>query len=303
MKILFTGCSGFIGSAVLGEAIKKYGKENIYVLSSSPIDEVQTVIHNGYEFKPDIFIDNGLSDIEILVHMGAFTPKDQAEANNIQKSNSNIYNTGKLLFAELPNLRKIIFTSTLDVYAVNDIISEESEESPASLYGFSKLYCEKMIKNFAESKQIIYQILRIGHVFGPGEEKYKKIIPVTISNLIKNNTVELFGDGQAIRTFIYIDDVVKAILNAIELPQSEDVTNVVGETQISIEDLAKALIDIHGSKETSIKYIPVVAKNRNLIFDNTKLRERLLDRFTPIVDGLRKEYLYMKEKIDREHIL
>jgi UDP-glucose 4-epimerase len=154
-----------------------------------------------------------------------------------------------------------------------------------------------MIVNFAEERELIYQILRIGHVFGPGEEKYKKIIPVTISKLLNNSEVEIFGDGQAIRTFIYLNDVVASILNALELPQSEGIINVVGETQITIDDLVKILIKIHNSANTVINYKLASTKNRNLIFDNHKLKEKLFDQFTPLDVGLAEEYLYMKERI------
>jgi nucleoside-diphosphate-sugar epimerase len=302
MKILFTGCSGFIGKAVLDEAVKKYGQEHICALSSSIIKGIKTIIHHGYAFNPCVFIENGLEDIETLIHIGAFTPKDQTEANDIKRCNANIFNTEKIICAKLPNLKKIIFLSTLDVYADADVISEDSGEGPVSLYGWSKLYCEKMIENFSEQNNLTRQILRIGHVFGPGEEKYKKLIPNTITNLLKNNAVELFGDGQAVRTFIYIDDVVKAVLNAVDLSRSEGVINVVGGTPITIESLAKILVAIHG-QEAGIRYIPTAAKNRNLIFDNKKLRETLLDEFTPVPDGLRKEYQYMKEKTAGEPVL
>jgi nucleoside-diphosphate-sugar epimerase len=298
MKILITGCSGFIGKALLKEAVKRYGGENIVVLTSSQLHEnVKVIIHHGYKFDPAIFIENGLNDIEVLVHAGAFIPKEQTESNDVLECNSNIVNTEKILFASLPKLKKIIFLSTIDVYPAIDLISEETEERPVSLYGYSKLYCEKMITKFAEEHKLICQILRIGHVFGPGEEKYKKIIPVTISKLLKNREIEIFGDGRAVRTFIYLHDVAEAILNAIELPQSEGIINVVGETQITIENLVKTLIKIHNNGNIGISYKPASTKNRDLIFDNRKLKEKLFNQFTPLDAGLREEYLYMKEHV------
>jgi len=301
MKILFTGCSGFVGKAVIDEAIKKYSHKSICALSSCPIEGIETVIHNGYEFPESVFIDKGLFDIDTIIHIGAYTPKDQNGANDIKKCNSNIRNTEKLLSVELPNLKSIIFLSAIDVYATANVVSETTPECPISLYGSSKLYCEKMISIFAERKKIRHQILRIGHVFGPGEEKYKKIIPVAILRLLENNIIELFGDGQSIRTFIYINDVVKAILNATELQQSEGVINICGDAQITIECLARTLIEIHGNKNAKIKYLPATVVNRNLVFDNTKLKEKLLNEFTPLVDGLHEEYVFMKEKFENEH--
>jgi nucleoside-diphosphate-sugar epimerase len=303
MKILITGVSGFIGAAVLKEAVKRYGGENVVALTSSPIDtSAKVIIHNGYKFDPNIFIDNDLANIEVLVHVGAFTPKDQAESNDIFKCNSNIVNTEKILFSNLPQLKKVIFPSTLDVYSDANIISEETREQPVSLYGYSKLYCEKMITEFSKERKLICQILRLGHVFGPGEEKYRKIIPVTISKLLNKKEIEIFGDGQAVRTFIYLSDVAESILNAVDLLQSEGIINVVGETRITIENLVKALIIIHGNKDVVVNYKPSSIKNRDLIFDNRKLKAKLFNQFTPLDIGLKEEYLYMKKNMTHESV-
>jgi nucleoside-diphosphate-sugar epimerase len=301
--MLITGCSGFIGKALLTEAVKRHGKENIVALTSSPLDEdVKVIIHNGYKFDPSVFVDNGLTDIEIIVHAGAFTPKDQTESNDILKCNSNIANTEKILFAGLPGLKKIIFLSTLDVYPAVSLISEETGERPVSLYGYSKWYCEKMITKFTDEHKLICQILRIGHVFGPGEERYKKIIPVTISRLLNNEEIEIFGDGKAVRTFIYLHDVVESILNAVEMSHAEGVINVVGDTQITIENLVKTLIKIHDNTDIVINYKSTSVKNRDLVFDNHKLKEKLFNKFTPFDIGLREEYLYMKKNMVHESV-
>jgi hypothetical protein len=83
--------------------------------------------------------------------------------------------------------------TTIDVYEKSDqIISENNPTNPETLYGFSKLYCEKMIENWANANNKIVQILRLGHVYGPGEGLFKKIIPVTMQK-IKANEHKLFS--------------------------------------------------------------------------------------------------------------
>ena len=121
--------------------------------------------------------------------------------------------TAKLLTSNLPNIKNFVFFSTVDVYGYNSLISEETNLSPSSLYGHSKLYCEQMISSWAAQKKICHQILRIGHVYGEGEEKYKKIIPVTMQRLLSNIPLQMYGDGSEIRSFIYIQDVVNAVIN------------------------------------------------------------------------------------------
>ena len=133
--ILVTGTSGFIGKKLLDVLLREYGKENILALTSKPIKECRYLLHNNYNFDEDFFLESGFDNIDTIIHAGAFTPKNGRESNNVDKSNSNITNTTRLINAKLPNLKKFIFLSTLDVYAPTSIISENSIIDPISLYG------------------------------------------------------------------------------------------------------------------------------------------------------------------------
>jgi nucleoside-diphosphate-sugar epimerase len=178
--VLLTGASGFIGKHLLAALISKYGKDNVLALTSAPLTDCRYLLHLDYSFGSGYFADNGYADsITTIIHAGAFTPKNSAQANDWKQSNSNIHNTAVLLEADLPRLEKFIYLSTLDVYGNDEIISENSTVAPASLYGHSKLYGEKMVTAWANDKKVFAQILRVGHVYGPGEEAYQKIIPVT----------------------------------------------------------------------------------------------------------------------------
>lgn len=290
--ILITGVSGFIGKHLLESLIKEYGKENILALTSQPITACQYLLHQNYSFEADFFINAGYSKIETIIHAGAFTPKSSFEGNNIELSNSNIKNTSALIFSNFPHLKKIVFLSTLDVYGASIPITENSHIDPNSLYGYSKYYCEKMIGSWANEKNITHQILRLGHVYGPGEEDYEKIIPLTMQNLIKSEPLKMYGDGKSIRSFIYIRDAIDAIIMATQLKKSVGIINVVGEKQIKIRDLINKMITISG-KEPQIQKVTSNNKNRNLIFDNTKMKEFLLSPKIDMDEGLKKEWDYM----------
>ena len=291
MKILITGASGFIGRKTLEFLKEEYYNDEIIAFSSSKINGVKTVFHNNYKFDDNYLSENGCSNVDVLIHIGAFIPKLSTEANDIEQNNLNIINTQKLL-TSLASVKKIIFISTVDIYGIDEIITEKTLESPVSLYGWSKLYCEKMVEQYAKQNNIPYQILRLGHVFGPGEEKYKKILPITIKKVLNGETVEIWGDGQAIRTFIYIDDVAKAIVNSIGLNES-NIINIVGEEQVTIKQLVDNIIEL-SDKNIKVKYIPSNTPNRNLIFDNSKLKKYLLSDLTKFQVGLQNEYEYMR---------
>ncbi len=292
--ILLTGASGFIGKHLLDAIIKKFGANQIIALTSNPITTSAYLLHENYNFSKDFFVKyNVAQKIEIIIHAGAFTPKIGKDANNWEKCNSNILNTNTLLGANLPNLKKIIYLSTLDIYGQSDIIKEDSLVKPISLYGDSKLYIEKMIDAWAFSNNKICQILRVGHVYGPGEELYQKIIPITFKNILNKQLVEIWGTGNEIRSFIYIKDIVNSILNAVELNLSIGPVNLVGNQKISINDLVNKMIAISGIK-CEIKSIPVLTAGRDLIFDNTKMKKFLLAEEVSLEEGLLQEFKYMK---------
>ena len=294
--ILLTGASGFIGKHLLNELIENYGYEKIIALTSKPIENSKYLLHNNYSFEEDYFIKNECANVDIIIMGGAFTPKRSSDSNNVLLSNSNIYTVEKLLKSNLPNLKKIIYLSTLDVYGNSEIISEMSPISPHSLYGYSKLYSEKMIENWCKEKSLDFQILRIGHVYGPGEELYQKIIPISISKAIKNEKITIFGSGNEIRSFIYIKDVIKAIVKSINCEINVGVINIVGGFQISINCLVHEIIKISNNK-IEIEYQKETSQTRNLLFDNSKMLKLLSISETNLNVGLFEEFSHMKNNL------
>ena len=292
MNILITGATGFIGSRVLKKIINECSKDNLVALSSKFLN-IKTILHNNYNFDENYLLNNCCNDIDTIIHIGAFIPKTSSDVNNINNCASNISSTLKLINSKLPRLKRFIFISTIDVYSEDSyVVSESSEIKPVSLYGWSKLYCEEMIKFFSEEKNIVFQILRLGHVFGEGEEKYNKILPLTIKKIINNEEIQIWGDGKAIRTFIYIDDVVKAIINSIYL-QTSNIINIVGEEKLTIKELINKVVKI-SNKNIKISHVETNISNRNLIFDNSLMKKLLLSEITKIDTGLKKEYHYME---------
>ena len=295
--ILLTGASGFIGQHLLQNLIEVYGKNEIVALTSKPISNCKYILHENYSFDENLFIKNNLESIHTIIHAGAFTPKNNAESDNIAFSNSNILNTEKLLNAKLPNLKHFIFLSTLDVYDHVEIISEKSAVKPISLYGYSKMYCEEMVKNWGSQNNKLTQILRIGHVYGPGEEAYKKLIPLTISKILDNKTIEIWGSGEEKRSFIYIKDAVKAIVNAIKIEEDFGIINITSSTSISVKELVKQIIKLTAPNH-KIEYIASNHSSRDLVFDNSKMKKHLLSEFISLEEGLSNEINFMKNKLN-----
>ena len=291
--ILITGASGFIGSHLLSSIIEICGQEKILALTSKPTSKCKYLLHNDYFYDDDYFINSGFENIDTILHLGAFIPKSNEASNEVKECNSNITSTARLLTSNLPKLKKFIFFSTIDVYAYDNPITEKTPLSPSSLYGNSKVYCEQMISAWAVKQNICHQILRIGHVYGEGEEKYKKIIPITMQRLLSKTPLQMYGDGSEIRSFIYIQDVIEAVLNVLKFKNYAGIINIVGAENISIKELVNEIILISGV-QTKINVIEKTTPTRDLVFNNSKMKKLLFIPKVRIKEGLIKEWSYMK---------
>lgn len=290
--ILVTGASGFIGKHLINRLSNILGPDRILALSSKSVTNCRYLNSLQFTFDVHYFIEHEYVDIDTIIHLGAFTPKSGNDSNSYMECNSNIINTQNLLRCEMPNLKKFIFISTLDVYSnEGSKISENSSTDPISLYGHSKLYCERMIEAWANDKNIIFQVLRLGHVYGPGEELYQKIIPTSMKTLLENKNLKQYGEGQDQRSFIFIDDVVTSIINSLELPSFVGPINIVGSQNISINKLLNKMVLISG-RDVQIEKVAWDGGRRDLIFDNSKLKKFLLSKETSLDEGLQKEWNY-----------
>ena len=296
MKILLTGASGFIGSKLLKSLIKKYGVESIVVLSSKNIKHVECYI---YKSPQDFNINEKyFKKVTHIIHAGAFIPKEASQVNNIEDSCSNIDFTKNLLKYKFESLKRIINLSTIDVYAASlEKLSEKSEINPSSLYGMSKLYCERMIKCFSENHKVDYINLRLGHVYGPGEEEYKKVIPVTIKKILESKPIQIWGNGTELRSFIFIEDVVNSIINSIFSPINDKNINVASGNAISILELINMLTSFN-SRSHEIQKIQTNHASRDVIFDNSMLLNNILEKENDLKQGLKIEYESMKKKYE-----
>lgn len=289
---MITGTNGFIGKRILNSLTSLYSRENIVILSSVRNGNFQTVV---YDSNKEIKVENNLdlNEIEILILAGAFTPKNREQADLIPECGSNIRLTENIFRLGFENVKQVIYVSTADVYAGNEYCDELSEINPISLYGHSKYYCEKIVDSYCNFKSIKKNILRVGHVYGPGEEIYEKFLPVAIKKILKHEPVTLYGEGKDIRSYIHVDDVVAACINSIGNYTSPDIINVVSSNAISTYEIVGLISKIIKS-EASIEYVKISSKPRKLIYNNALLKEYLLEKEIDFEEGLKEEIEYLK---------
>lgn len=289
MKILMTGSTGFVGQAVLKQMIASGHQNDVVLLSSKQNDSLPTCV---YHFDGERYSWELTQDIHTLVHIGAWIPKSVNESQNIDKGFGNITFTRSLL-QSLPNLKRLVFISTIDVYAPTKAsISEDSLVKPISIYGYSKLYCEEMVKAWTAQKGVACCILRLGHIYGVGEVAYQKLIPMLIQQAIRNETITIFSAGDELRSFLYIDDCASVICQAA-LGQMQGLYNVASEHAVSVKEITYTIKQLTNSEsDIVIQNQPI--ETRDMVFNITLLKKNFMMREKSLEQGLVEEIKYFK---------
>lgn len=299
---LVTGATGFIGGHLVSRLRSESGIR-LVLLSRRPPQKAAAgatwVTASLDGLTAETWRAAGVDHVHLVFHLGAFTPKTAGAADQVAEVyRDNLLGTRALLESLPGSPERIVFSSTLDVYAPPEegaVLNEDSPVGPISLYGTSKLFCEQLIRVYARSHRCGYAILRYGHIFGPGEEDYGKLIPQTIRQLLRGEAPIVYGDGRVERDFLHVADAVEATLRAAcsEVRELEPV-NVIRGVSCPIREVIEILIRITGFPG-EIRFLSERSGGRSLCFDNRRMR--LLLGEWPLVsleDGLREEVAHFR---------
>lgn len=296
MRVLFTGLTGFLGKNFLN--LIPHSDWKIYALPCDKLAAEGKLADFNYHFTSEELVQSGIKDIDVLVHAGAFSPKTRLQMNDIDNNIQNITNTAYLL-EHLPNIpKKIIFISSISVYSQNvQKINEESETSGDSIYGLSKLFCEKIIESFCRKNRISYQILRLGVMYG-NNKGYQGLIPTFIQNILEHKPIQILNDGVTRRNFIHVKDVCAVIEQAIQQTEvCSPIVNVVGLDSISVKEIAEMLIQISG-QSCEIQNVESESQMTDITFDATRLQKSFAPLKIDYVQGLKESFDFFKEYHD-----
>ncbi|AEF83586.1 putative NAD-binding domain 4 protein [Treponema primitia ZAS-2] len=287
MNILITGASGFLGKNLL-KYIQQY-KSNaikIFLLVSKNIEGYNCIIHKNYTYGRDELPHN----IDVLIHMGAFSPKSNESLDCVDNVAENIMTTNYLLenLSCLPT--KIIFISSISVYNSknDDLIDETTQTKPDTMYGASKLFCEKIIESFCKKNNIDYQIFRSGVLYGP-EDPQMWIIPTVIKNIRENKNPVVFNGGNELKSFVNVSDCSRVIYQSLFKKIDDKIINIVSDQNISIKTLIDILIKISG-KNLMIENIINEKIYHNTIYNNNLLVKNYDGIKIDYYEGLKEAY-------------
>lgn len=328
-KVVVLGGGGFIG----GHLAKKLKENGAYV-------RICDIKNHEYFDHSDIcheFILGDLTDpktVELVIGQGydevyqlaadmggaGYIFTGEHDANVMHNSATINLNVAKEAAAK--GIKKLFYSSSACMYPENNQLDpnnpncEESSAYPAnpdSEYGWEKLFSERLYLAYNRNYQLDVRIARFHNIFGPqgtwkgGKEKAPAAMLRKASETLDGGEFEVWGDGQQTRSFLYIDECVKAVLSLMDSDFSGPV-NIGSEEMVTINELAQMAIDISGKNinikniygtEFLIKYgfkCPLGVRGRNS--DNKLFKNKIgWEVSMPLIEGMTKTFKWINSMV------
>jgi nucleoside-diphosphate-sugar epimerase len=316
-KVLVCGAGGFIG----GHLVKKLKKQGAWVrgvdlkhheFADSAADEFVIGDLTSQEVVRDV-LDQPFDEVyQLAADMGGAGYIFTGENDSNLMYNSASINLNIIRRSCEVGVKKIFYSSSACIYPAynqsdpdNPNCAEGSAypADPDSDYGWEKLFSERLFQAFARNYGLKVRIARFHNVFGPdgtwsgGREKAPAAICRKVAEAPEGGSVEVWGDGMQTRSFLYIDECLEAVERFMQ-SEFEGPVNIGSEEMISLNQLAKMVIEISG-KSLTIKNIPVTCEGvRGRRSDNQLIREKLgWAPSQPLRAGIEKTYQWVNQQV------
>lgn len=292
MKILVLGSSGFIGSNL----VKRLKEEGHFVVGADIQDPkyVQPDKFLRVDLRNPLYVEAVFNYLDydrvyqLAADMGGagfiFTGDNDADVMH----NSALINLNVAFYASKTK-SQVFYSSSVCAYSIEQVKQKIKEEAiypanPDSNYGWEKIFSERVYEAFHRNKGLNIRIARFNNCFGPystwdgGREKSPAAI---CRKSIIQDPIEIWGDGQQVREFIYINDLLDAIEVIMQNPYTGP-TNIGPDQAYTIDEMVRMVSD----KE--IKHVPGPIGLQVRLTDNTKIKSLGWNTKVPVQEGMLK---------------
>ena len=284
MRFLITGAAGFLGST-LANTLAKDGH------SVRGVDDCST--GDPSVLLPEVHFTRGdvndrpklwtlLQDVDCVYHLAARVLVPESVLYPREYNQVNVGGTVTLMEAMRDvGVRRVVFASSGAVYGdqKNQPITEDTVPEPRSPYAVSKLAAEYYIKTIGDLWGIETVCLRVFNAYGPGQHfppVHAPVIPYFIRQSAQNGTIVIHGDGNQTRDYVYVDDVINAMVAASSTDGINQKTiNIGSGREVSVRELAQYIIEITGGRP-EIVYNPRNEASTQRMCADVSLAKQLL---------------------------
>lgn len=265
MRCLIVGGGGFLGSHLAlrllaeGYAVRIFDRPNLQRFDGTHGPSLVEWYEGDFVNHDDL--SRAFSGCDIVFHLAWTTLPKSSNDNPIYDVETNVIGTLHLLeLACQEHVRKVIFISSGGtVYGIpKEIpIAESHATDPVCAYGISKLVIEKYLNLYHELHGLDYQILRLANPFGERQRPTgaQGAVSVFLHKAVRNETIEIWGDGTIIRDYVYVGDVIDAFLRVASYTGEHRVMNIGSGAGKSLKDVIAAIETLLG-REVSYRLLP-----------------------------------------------
>ncbi|MCB9812882.1 MAG: dTDP-glucose 4,6-dehydratase [Pseudomonadales bacterium] len=305
--LLVTGGAGFIGANFVHYWLNNYPDTKIINLDSLTYAGNLTSLTDISSNPNYTFIEGNITnkelvnkimdDVDIVVHFAAESHVDRSILNPEIFLETNVMGTHVLLESAVRNkIERFHHISTDEVFGtlsledLNSKFSENTPYDPRSPYSASKAASDHLVRAYGETYNLKYSITNCSNNYGEFQHP-EKLIPLTITNLMEDLEIPVYGDGMQVRDWLYVQDHCKAI-DMVLNSENTDKTFVVGGLNEDIPniEIIKMIINLMGKSENLIKFVKDRAgHDKRYSVDWSNIKEKL--NWTPSVtfeEGLQK---------------
>lgn len=298
MKFLVTGGAGFLGSALANQLA--YAGHQVHVLDDLSNGRYQYLNQSITFTQGDVdnvpLLWSLLEGVDCVYHLAARVSVAQSLHHPRDYNRVNVGGTVSLMEAMRDTgVRRVVFASSGAVYGrqPQQPVHEDDQPQPDSPYAVSKWAAEQYIHTIGHLWGLETVALRIFNAYGPNQSlplSHAPVIPRFLQQILTGGSVVVFGNGRQTRDYVYVDDVVAALVTAATVKQiNRQVINIGSGVETSVLELVQAIEAVTGRRANLLLNSEKTGGVPRLVADISRAQTLLGYRpFTNLADGLAK---------------
>ena len=290
MRFLITGGAGFLGTA-LSNRLARQG-HSVRVLDDASTGDPARLLPEVEFTKGDIndkpLLWTLLQDVDCVYHLAARVSVPESQLFPRDYNLVNVGGTVTLMEAiRDTKVRRVVLASSGAVYGEQDNIpyKESAEVHPGTPYAVSKLAAEYYVRTIGAQCGVEAVCLRIFNAYGPGQRVppfHPPVVPNFLKHALTNGSIVLHGDGSQTRDYVFVDDVVNAMVtSATASAVDQQIINIGSGVETSVRELARLVVQTVGTKPEEIFNPHKSGGSERMCADISKAYEKL--NYLPLI--------------------
>lgn len=297
-KVLIIGGNGFIGTN-LAKCFVKYGMTVYSFDIQKPNINIEKVKYIVGDFFDDEILESAIDGMDIVIHSLSTVNPGNSNKRFMQGYSRDFVQSIKLFdMCIKKNIRVVFLSSGGTVYGIqkNQPIKEEALAAPINHYGAVKLCIESVLKTFNTQLHTKMIIARIANPYGPGQDFSKGVgfIDAALKKSMNNEIIEIWGDGEVVRDYIYIDDVCEMIYSLLNYTGDEEIFNISSNEGISLNQIIQEIKMLGLDPKVIYKDSRSVDVPK-VVLDNSKIETVHQMKIRTFNEGIKEYYKYLCE--------